>query len=395
MALAVAVVVCAIAVRAAGDDWDAVLAEARNQTVYWNAWAGDERNNRYIRWVAAEMKRRFGVEVRHVKLSDTAEAVSRVVAEKAAGRGEGGSVDLIWINGENFASMKRLGLLFGPFSERLPNYRMVDTNSLPTLTDFTVPVDGMEAPWSVGRFVLMHDRERMPSPPRNPKALLAWATANPGRFAYPQPPDFLGTTFLKQLLVSLATDRKSLHAPVSDAEFTRISEPLWRYLDGLHPVLWRRGRAFPASGPALTRLLSDGEVDVSLAFSSDAASNAIHEGQLPATVRTFVFEDGMIGNASFLAIPFNARAKAGAQVLVDFLLSPAAQARKQDPREVGSQTVLAISKLKPEDRALFDMLPRGVATLSNEELGPLVPEPHPFWTERLEKEWRRRYGTGR
>jgi ABC-type uncharacterized transport system YnjBCD substrate-binding protein len=42
-----------------------------------------------------------------VKLDDTANAVAKVLAEKAAGKNEGGSVDLIWINGENFASMKR------------------------------------------------------------------------------------------------------------------------------------------------------------------------------------------------------------------------------------------------------------------------------------------------
>jgi putative thiamine transport system substrate-binding protein len=53
-------------------------------------------------------------------LTDTAEAVARVVAEKAAGRTEGGSVDLIWINGENFAAMKEQDLLFGPLPRICP-----------------------------------------------------------------------------------------------------------------------------------------------------------------------------------------------------------------------------------------------------------------------------------
>ena len=61
--------------------------------------AGDRR---HIAWAGDELGKRFGVGLAHVKLTDTSEAVARVVAEKAAGRDSGGSVDLIWINGENF-----------------------------------------------------------------------------------------------------------------------------------------------------------------------------------------------------------------------------------------------------------------------------------------------------
>jgi putative thiamine transport system substrate-binding protein len=159
--------------------------------------------------------------------------------------------------------------------------------------------------------------------------------------------------------------------------------------------MWRQGRAFPANGPAQTRLLADGEIDIALSFSPEAASSAIFSGQLPGTVRTFVFEGGTIGNASFLAIPFNSSAKDGALVLINFLLSPLAQARKQDPRELGSLTVLAMEKLSLTDRALFEKLPSGPATLSAKELGKPLSEPHPYWTVRLEKEWQKRYGAGR
>lgn len=414
---------CALALRAAAatHDWSVTLEKARGQTVYWNAWGGDELINRYIDWTAGEVKRRYGVEVRHVKLGDTAEAVTRVLAEKAAGRVHDGSTDVIWINGENFASMKQHGLLYGPFTDQLPNFRFADTVNKPTLTDFTVPVDGLEAPWSMAQFVLLYDTARVPEPPRTPAALLEWAKAHPRRFTYPQPPDFLGTTFLKQLLLNLTTDRAALYRPVIETNapsapvapreirlganpalympepeptFATVSAPLWKYLDQLRPALWRQGRVYPASGPAQTRLLSDGEVDLALSFSAESASAGILTGQLPDTIRTFIFEGGTIGNASFLAIPYNSRAKEGALVLINFLLSPEAQARKQDPRVMGSQTVLALDKLPPAERKLFDALPRGQATLSPEELGQPLAEPHPSWMDRLEKEWQQRYGNG-
>ena len=53
------------------------------------------------------MKARYGVDVRIVKLGDAAEAVAQVLAEKSAGRTQDGKIDVIWLNGENFAAMKR------------------------------------------------------------------------------------------------------------------------------------------------------------------------------------------------------------------------------------------------------------------------------------------------
>ena len=62
--------------------------------------------------------------MQHVRLKDTAEAVTRVVAEKAAGRDRDGGVDLIWINGPNFLNMKQQGLLLGPVTQALPNFAL-------------------------------------------------------------------------------------------------------------------------------------------------------------------------------------------------------------------------------------------------------------------------------
>src|SRR3712207_684235 len=101
--------------------WAEIESKARGQTVYWNAWGGDDRNNAYIAWVGEEVRKRFGVMLNHVKLTDTAEAVTRVLAERSADRNQGGTVDLIWINGANLASMKAQALLHGPFTDALPN----------------------------------------------------------------------------------------------------------------------------------------------------------------------------------------------------------------------------------------------------------------------------------
>jgi putative thiamine transport system substrate-binding protein len=374
-------------------DWPAVLAEARGQTVWFHAWGGSAQSNDFIAWAGERVAEEFGVRLEHVRLADTADAVSRVVAEKTAGTTSGGAVDLIWINGPNFAAMKEQGLLFGPWAESLPNWALVDPEENAALTaDFTVPTEGLEAPWAMAQVVFWHDTARVPDPPRSMAALLDWATANPGRFAFPQPPDFLGTTFLKQALVELAPDPAVLAARADDPAYATATAPLWDFLDRLTPHLWRGGRAYPANGEALKPLMADGEIDLAISFSPGAASAAIAAGELPATVRSYVLDGGTIGNASFLAIPFNASAKAGAMVVANFLMSPEAQLRMQDPAHLGWGTVLAMDRLAPEDAAAFAALDLGPATLSPAELGPALPEPHPSWMTRVAADWTARYG---
>ena len=368
-------------------DWPQTVAAARGQTVYFNGWGGSEVINRYISWAAEQVNQRYGITVKHVKVVDIGDVVSRILAEKS-----GGSVDLMWINGENFHTMKNNGLLLPPYTQMFPHYRLVDTeNKVSTLFDFTVPVDNQESPWGMAQLVFLFDSEVVSEPPSGMEQLLEFCQGNKGRFTYPAPPDFYGTTFIKQALLELTEERELLYKPADNAIFDKVTAPLWDFLDSLHPHLWRGGKAQPKSAPEMKRLLADREIFISLSFNPSEASNAIATGELPDSIRTYVHEGGTIGNTHFLAIPFNSSAQEGAMVLADFLLSPEAQARKSDPSIWGDPTVLALAKLSPEQRSLFETIPLGAATLSPEELGVVILEPHASWVTAIEKEWLRRY----
>jgi len=390
------VLLMAASVRAASPDpaqWQSVLSQARGQTVYFHAWAGDPQINGFIVWAGEQLQAQFGVTLQHVKIGDTAESVSRILAERMAGNQAQGSVDLLWVNGENFAALKANGLLFGPFAEALPNFALVEADRHPEMReDFTIPVEGYESPWTRSRLVFYHDTVQLPEPPLSMPALLAWSQANPGQFTYPRPPDFLGSTFLKQALLELASDPQALYSPVDPARFEAVSGPLWIFLDALHPTLLRGGRSFPGNGGELRRMLGDGEIALAFSFSPAEASAGILAGELPPSVRTYVPSGGSIGNVSFLAIPFNAPAKAGALVAANYLLSPEAQARAYSPEVMGSTTVLSMDALSPADRERFARIDPGVATLPPDALGVSLREPHPSWMEALEQAWLARYG---
>ncbi|MGL4827430.1 MAG: ABC transporter substrate-binding protein [Vibrionaceae bacterium] len=371
----------------AKDNWSQVEAAAKGQIVYFNAWGGGQNINAYIDWAAKQVKSRYGVTVRHVKVSDIADVVKRIKTEVDAGRSSNGSVDLVWVNGENFKSLKQNNLLFGPWAEDLPNWAYVDLQK-PVRVDFSESTDGLEMPWGTAQLTFIADRNKVKEPPRSAQALLEFAKAELGKVSYPKPPDFHGTTFLKQLLLELTPDPKMLQQPVTADAFAKATAPLWAYLDQLHPHLWRKGRSFPKGAADMNRMLGDGILKLSLTFNPNEAAALIANKQLPASSYSFGFSNGTIGNVHFIAIPSNASAKAGAQVFANFLLSPEAQTRKADLKIWGDPSVLALDKIAEQYRRAMTTTAPGALT----ENVPALAEPHASWVDAIEKEWLKRYG---
>lgn len=227
----------------AADGWQAIQQQAKGQTVWFNAWAGDPAVNRYLEWVSGEMQTHYAITLKIVPLADAADAVKRIQTEAAAGRKTNGSVDLLWVNGENFRTLKEANLLETGWAQTLPNWRYVDTRK-PVTEDFAVQTDGAESPWGGAQLTFIARKASMPAPPVDPQALLAYAQQHPGKISYPRPPDFTGTAFLEQLLMTLTAHPEALQkAP--DSTFAEVTAPLWDYLDTLHPLLWREGKDFP------------------------------------------------------------------------------------------------------------------------------------------------------
>ena len=101
--------------------------------------------------------------------------------------------------------------------------------------------------------------------------------------------------------------------------------------DPSQPLEWKGAPFFlPANPAAIRQMLADGELWIALAFNPNEAANEIAAKRLADSVYSFQFASGTIGNTHFLAIPVNARAREGAQVVANFLLSPLAQARKAE-----------------------------------------------------------------
>ena len=371
-------------------NWNKTIEEAKGQTVYFNAWGGSETINDYIAWAGQKVNERYGVKVVHVKI-DAGDVVSRVLAEKTAGV-KNGNVDLVWINGENFKAMKNNGLLLDPWTHTLPNYQYVDVeNKASTTSDFTVDVNHQEAPWGMAQLVFYYDSQRLKQAPTSMLELLEVAKNNKGRVTYPALPNFHGTTFVKQALIELVDDASILSQPVDESKFAEQTKKLWAFLDELHPNLWHGGKQFAKDSSHVKQLVNNQEIFIGITFNPNDAANAVINGELPDSIRSYVHAKGSIGNTHFVAIPYNSNSLAGAKVFADFLMSPLAQARKQDINVWGDPTVLNMDKLNESDQSLFESRVESDQLLDTQDLANVLLEPHSSWVEAIEAQWIERY----
>jgi putative spermidine/putrescine transport system substrate-binding protein len=370
-------------------DWDSAIENSRGQTVNWYMWGGSPPVNRYVNgYLAKELKNRFDITLRQVPVNDIGEVVSKLLVEKQAGKIEDGSVDLIWINGENFRTCKKLELLFGPFALELPNQKFVDWTNPSIKNDFGTAVDGMESPWGSAQFVMIYDSERTATPPQSIPTLLDWIEANPGRFTYPAPPDFTGSAFIRHLYYHFSGSVEKWQGQYSDDEMEKGAAATFNALKRIKKSLWRQGTTYPDSPVRLNSLFADGEVDFTFSYNQGEASRNIIDGLFPNSIRSFVFEEGTLANTHFVAIPFNAAQKGAAMVVANFLLSPEAQLKKADVEVWGDGPAVTTTKLPKKWQQAFAELQKGIATLSDKELqSHQLPEPPSKILIALEKGW--------
>jgi putative spermidine/putrescine transport system substrate-binding protein len=369
--------------------WNEAVKAARGQTVDWYMWGGSPAVNSYVNgYLAAELKKRYDIHLRQVPVKDIAEVVSKLVVEQQAGKDSDGSVDLMWINGENFRTCKQQNLLYGPFADNLPNQQYVDRSNLTVKNDFGTPVEGMESPWGNAQMVMIYDSVRTPQPPKTIPALIEWIKTNPGRFTYPAPPDFTGSAFVRHFFYHAAGSVDEWQGDYSELDFIKAADTTYTILGDLKSSLWRNGDTYPDSPVRMNSLFADGQIDFSFSYHQGEASRNILDGLFPETVRTYVFDEGTITNTHFVAIPFNAKDKAAAMVVANFLLSPEAQLEKATPKVWGDFPAIQPSRLPPLWREKFETLPRGKATLSDTELqAHQLPEPPSKILVQLEKGW--------
>jgi putative spermidine/putrescine transport system substrate-binding protein len=369
-------------------DWQAVLKAAHGQTVNWYMYGGDEALNGFVAGPLSDRLQRYGVTINQVKLTDTVDAVNKVLAEKQAGRNSSGAVDLIWLNGENFATGKQANLWRCGYDRKLPNATHVNATDPAIAYDFGMPVDGCESPWQQADSALVYNRSALrTSDVASVSSLLAWARRHPGRFTYPALPDFTGSMAVRTVLYDTSGGPERFTSPLDEAVYGPAASRLWQRLNSIEPTLWRAGKTYPSSQDDVEKLYANGEIDAFFTYGPGAVTAKVAKGVFPATTREAVLSVGNIANTSFVAIPHNAAHTAAAMVLANELLDPAMQLAlfKAD----GAYPAIAVDSLAAADRRAFEQVDLGPSVLTAAQLTAHTrPELPSAYVTRLEADWK-------
>jgi len=348
-------------------EWDQIMEEADGTTVNFYGWGGSQQVNTWLdSEVSAYLMENYNVTLNRVPMNID-DILNKLIGEQQLE--SEGTIDIVWINGENFSTAKSNNLLFGPFTNKLPNFNAyIDSESLEVQYDFGFEIEGYEAPYGKAQFVLIGDEEVIENYPKGYKELLDFAMENPGKVTYPAPPDFTGSAFVRNVIYDIVGQEIFLNLEY-DKEIVRATiQPALDYLLEMKPYLWKNGESYPATVAQLDNMYADGEVMMTMSYNPNHVAGKINTGEFPSSSKAYVFDKGTVGNTHFLAIPKNAPNNAAALVFINSILSPELQASKYDPNNWGDLPVVDNSKLSAEEKALFQSVPIGIGVPSQEEL---------------------------
>jgi putative spermidine/putrescine transport system substrate-binding protein len=370
--------------------WDQIVEEADGQDVYFYMWGGADHINNWVSGTFKDhLKNNFNINLEMVPIDGAPVYVNKVLGEKQAGKNTGGAVDVVWVNGENFKTMKQGNLLFGPYADTLPNLKNLNPDILGF--DFGFPIDGYETPYGAAQVVMEYDSAKVSTTPADIGELFDWAKSNPGKLTYAAPPDFTGSVFVRHVFYYVAGGYEKMMGPFNEAVYNEIAPKVWKLLNEIEPYLWREGTTYPESSTKVEELLGNGEVYFNINYGPDGAAANIDKGSYPESVKTFMFETGMIGNINFVAISFNSDHKAGSMVMANELLSPEVQYGASLPVAQGGMswmTPLDLTKVSADYQKKFADLPIHPSRLSTATLNKYsVPEIQSDWLLRIEEDW--------
>lgn len=367
-------------------DFSTIEKNTRGKTVTIAMWGGDHTINTFIdNVISPRLKKKYDITLKRIPVSDIRTIINKLHTEKKQKKTKG-SIDIIWINGENFKLTRKYNLLYGPFSQKLPNIKYVNDDA--KKKDFGLSINNMETPWGQAHFVMVYNSAKTITPPMSLKELEIWVKKNPGQFTYPAPPDFTGSAFIRTLLYSTLPKGTTIF---SKKEYQRViaKSNFWKRLRALRPYMWKKGKTYPPSLASLNNLYQKKIISLTMSYNPASTATNIKKKRFAPSSKTYIFNHGTFTNYHYLAIPFNAYEKNGALSAINHLISVETQILKQSIDLWGDTTVLNLKKIPNNLRKKITTMAKNKSLLSIEYLRKNeIPEMSSSLIELIEEDWK-------
>ncbi|MGL4687198.1 MAG: ABC transporter substrate-binding protein [Fusobacteriaceae bacterium] len=310
-----------------------------------------EINNFMDNIITPELEKKHSIILNRVPILNIKDILNKLIVEKEAGKTTG-TIDILWVNGENFKVLKDSNVLWKNFLGELESLKYIKESTYQK--DFGEGILGLEAPWGESQFNFIYrdSANENIKPFNDAQSLMSYAKNNPGKFAYPTVIDHTGNAFVRNIALDILGYENVLS--MNSERLKKELNVVWSYFNTLSPYLWRKGETYPEGEGKIDSMFSKGEIDIAMGYTINKVNSKIDAGLFPSLSKSFLLDKGTLFNNHYLTIPKNAPNKEGALIVIDYLLSPEAQLLKQDPKNWGDFTVINLETLTPELKNKFE-----------------------------------------
>lgn len=252
-----------------------------------------------------------------------------------------GEIDIILIENEGFKKARANGLLYGPFSDKLPNvYQNLSDRNLNFTTREGIKTEYYSVPYSRAQLSFIYNQDIFYETPNDYEALIDLIKKNKGKFTYPDPRfSKEGEAFIFSMIGQSIDFEAFLMGNFSSEAFNKALDATMEKLSQMKPYLFDQGLKYPSSTEELDDLFNNGALMMSMTMDYNFVTDKLREYEYLESASTFIIPSGVATYDEIAVIAFNSPNKSGAMVTLNALLSPEMQASKYNPREWGSLTV--------------------------------------------------------
>ena len=393
--------------------WEGVVSQAKGSTVNFFTCGGCPKYNNWIdKYLTPQLKALYDINlVRKPIVGPTSIALQLVEDQIAQKPGASNvSVDLIWLNLENFARLRNppaggKSNAYGPWAMKIPSASNFD---------FSSP-SGYEFPYDGAQCVFIYNGNQITSAAdlkliSTIDGLKTWITANKGKFTYAAPAtnaaggtgDYTGSAFIRHVFYTLAAPYTDfLSSSDTTALYNTRAPKFFQFLRDIEPFLYSaqsdstfvgRFKNYPTNNTMVDTLFARQSVYLTISYTPSYAADMVAKKAWDAALvnpQAYVLTSGTLANTNFVAIPANSKNKLGAVVAANFLGSP--QANYYRALNLGA---LPVYDLQAEAfttggwQVAFDTIDRSPRTPSAQQLAAgKLAELSPAYITRLQRDW--------
>lgn len=287
--------------------WDEIVAQAKQEgQINWFHWYFQDRFREQVKAFEAE----YGIKVT-IPDGDSKANMDKMLAERGRPQGD---IDAISLGGTALQTFKAQDLLYGPLKPLLPDGTKLRYSIEGTDNNGYAP-----AFWGNQTGIAYNPaRVSVEELPHTLDEFVTFMKKNPGELGFNTENGGSGPAFIESVARAMVKDidyTQGASAPEKMAELA----PAWNWFKAD-----KAGYVITASNADSVTRLNGGEIKL-IATWEDQIASLQRKGEISKDIRMYIPSFGMPGGGNVVAIPANAKHKAAALVLINWLTSAKTQ----------------------------------------------------------------------